>query len=356
MLRVGIVGIGFMGMVHYLSYQRLHGVKVTAICDRSEAKRQGDWTSIQGNFGPAGTQMNLQGVNAYGSIDDLLTDPNIDLVDICLPPKLHASVAIQALMAGKAVFCEKPISLNCNDADRMIDVANEKHQTLLIGHVLPYFPEYAWARREILSGKHGRLLGGSFKRVISDPAWLKNYWSAEEVGGPLFDLHVHDAHFIRTLFGMPVQIKSVGRCRNELPEFWHSLFEYDRVDYGLQPTVEVTGGVVNQPTRTFQHAFEIHCEKSTLMFDFAVIDDDARYLIPPTLLYENGEIARPNLGDGDPMDAFYQELKEVVEIAQGGSQSELLDASLARDAVLLCETQKKSLQTGKATAPKQSLR
>lgn len=356
MLRVGIVGVGFMGMVHYLSYQRLHDVKVTAICDRSEAKRQGDWTSIQGNFGPAGTQMNLQGVNAYGSIDDLLSDPNIDLIDICLPPKFHAPVAIKALKASKAVFCEKPISLSCNDANQMIDVADEQQQTLLIGHVLLYFSEYAWARSEILSGKHGRLLGGSFKRIISNPAWLKNYWSADEIGGPLFDLHVHDAHFIRTLFGMPKQIKSVGRCRNELPEFWHSFFEYDKKGKGIQPTVEVTSGVVNQTTRPFQHAFEIHCEKSTLMFDFAVIDDEPRYLISPTILHESGEIARPDLGDGDPMEAFYQEIKEVVEITQQGSKSDLLDASLARDAILLCETQRQSLQKGTAMTPEQSLR
>ena len=59
MIRVGIAGIGFMGLVHYLTYPKLRGVKVTAISTRSAKRRAGDWTDIQGNFGPRGTEMDL---------------------------------------------------------------------------------------------------------------------------------------------------------------------------------------------------------------------------------------------------------------------------------------------------------
>ncbi len=348
MLRVGIIGIGFMGMVHYLTYQRVRGTKVTAISDRSDKKLNGDWTGIQGNFGPPGSHVDLDGINTYDSIGELLQDENIDLIDICLPPKLHAPIAIKALKAGKAVFCEKPIALTCKEADRMIKVAEAKKLPLLIGHVLPYFPEYAWALKEIHSGKHGKLLGGSFKRVISDPAWLSNYWSATEVGGPLFDLHVHDAHFVRTLFGMPNQVKSTGRMRNDLPEYWHSFFEYDKEKKQPNYTVEVTCGITNQPSRPFQHAFEIHCEKSTLMFDFAVIGDKASYLTPPTILPNRGKVRQPSLGDGDPMEAFHQELKAVTKAIRTGKPTGILEAAIARDAIYLCEKQKQSLNRGKA--------
>ena len=158
-----------MGMVHYLSYQKIAGVRVVAMCDVDPARLAGDWTGIKGNFGPPGEQMDLSGVAMYSSTEELIADPNVELVDITLPPALHADIAVAALQAGKHVFCEKPMALAVGDCDRMVAAASEADRNLMIGHVLPFFPEYAWALREIRSGKHGRLLGGSFTRVISDP-------------------------------------------------------------------------------------------------------------------------------------------------------------------------------------------
>ena len=193
MTRVGIVGIGFMGMVHYLSYKKLAGAEVVALCEQEEKRLAGDWTDIRGNFGPQGEQMDLSGIATSTSVEDLIANPDVDLVDITLPPALHADFAVKALEAGKHVFCEKPMALNVTDCDRMLAAAEASGRQLLIGHVLPFFPEYAWALRAIESGQHGRLLGGSFARVISNPTWLNNFWVADQVGGPMLDLHVHDA-------------------------------------------------------------------------------------------------------------------------------------------------------------------
>ena len=68
MLKIGIAGVGFMGMVHYLSYQKLRGVKVAAICDPAPKRRAGDWRGIRGNFGPPGERMDLAGVAAYETL------------------------------------------------------------------------------------------------------------------------------------------------------------------------------------------------------------------------------------------------------------------------------------------------
>ena len=58
-MKVGIVGIGFMGMIHYLAYQKVRGSKVTAIATRDAKKLAGDWRAIKGNFGPPGAKMDL---------------------------------------------------------------------------------------------------------------------------------------------------------------------------------------------------------------------------------------------------------------------------------------------------------
>src|SRR5437870_3825641 len=111
MLRIGIAGIGFMGMIHYLAWQKVRGTKVIAIGSRDPKKRAGDWRGIRGNFGPEGTQMDLAGVAAYAEYDELLADAKVDLVDLCLPPGMHAAASCRASAAGKHVLCEKPMAL-----------------------------------------------------------------------------------------------------------------------------------------------------------------------------------------------------------------------------------------------------
>src|SRR5205807_3482760 len=104
MVSIGIVGVGFMGMIHYLAARKLKGARVTAICSRDPKKLAGDWRGIRGNFGPPGEQMDLGKIQKYADLDDLLADPTIDLIDVCNPTVQHAPTAIAALKAGKHVL------------------------------------------------------------------------------------------------------------------------------------------------------------------------------------------------------------------------------------------------------------
>ena len=89
MVRIGIVGIGFMGTTHYKAIARVKGAKVTAVCTRDPKKLKGDWRGVQGNFGDDGGVHDLRGVAAYDRIEDLLADDRVDLVDLGLPTTLH---------------------------------------------------------------------------------------------------------------------------------------------------------------------------------------------------------------------------------------------------------------------------
>src|SRR5262245_29700658 len=112
MVRIGLVGVGFMGMIHYLAGQKLQGATVAALCSRDAKKLAGDWRGIKGNFGPPGQVMHLSGVKKYADLEDLLADPEIDLVDVCNPTHLHPDTALRALRAGKHVLVEKAIALS----------------------------------------------------------------------------------------------------------------------------------------------------------------------------------------------------------------------------------------------------
>jgi len=344
MINVGITGLGFMGMIHYLAYQKVAGARVKAICETDPVRLSGDWRSIKGNFGPQGKVMKLKGVARYAELDELLADPSIDLVDVCLPPAQHADAVVAALRAGKHVFCEKPIALFAADANRMVREAQRASRLLMIGHVLPFFPEYRFAYRTVAGGKYGRLIGGHFKRMISDPLWMTHFYDPKVCGGPMIDLHIHDAHFIRLLCGMPRAVQTVGRMRGEVLELFSTQFLFDEPG----PVVTAACGALAQQGRPFTHAYEIYLEGASILFDFASVGKEARLAMPVTVLTNKGRVMRPKLGGGDPVDAFADELGEVIRSIRSGSTSPVLDGSLARDALVLAHKQTQSALHGRA--------
>ena len=319
-----------MGMMHYLAYQKLSGVQVTAICESLPERRKGDWTAIKGNFGPQGTQMDLTGIKTYAEADELFADPNVDLVDICLPPNLHAKMTTAALQAGKHVFSEKPIALTLSDADAMTAAAESHKKLFMVGHVLPFFPAYALVYEAARTNKYGKLIGGHFDRVISDPVWLKGFYNMSTIGGPLLDLHIHDAHFIRLLFGMPQQVQSIGRLRGEVPEYFSTQFVFS--DPSL--VVTATSGCIFQQGRPFMARSEVHFEKATVVVEGS----------GTTILTEDGKALPAELPALDEVGIFANELKELTDSVNREQVSPILGGTLARDALLIALKEMESIQ------------
>jgi len=330
MLKVGIAGLGFMGMIHYLAYQKVEGVKVTAICETLPERRAGDWTAIQGNFGPRGTQMDLTGVKTYADLSELYADKDVDLIDICLTPAAHCAAAVNAFDAGKHVLSEKPISLKTADADKMTAAAAKNGKLFMVAHVLPFFSAYHFVYDAAVSGKYGKLLGGHFNRIISDPVWLKNFYDMNTIGGPLLDLHIHDAHFIRLLFGMPKSVQSVGRLRGEVPEYFSSQFLFEDKDI----LVTANSGCIFQQGRPFMANYEVHFEKATVVLDGEGLK----------VLTEDGKVEKPELPNIDEIGTFAHELSEVVQSVKNGKSSSILGGSLARDALVIALKEMEAVQ------------
>jgi predicted dehydrogenase len=343
MVRVGIVGVGFMGMMHYLAYRQVLEARVAAIATRDAKRLAGDWRGIQGNFGPPGEQMELGDIGRYADWREMLTDPKVDTIDICLPSSFHFDVALAALEAGKHVIVEKPIALEAAQAEQLVRTARERGRMLMVAHVLPFFPEYAFAREAIQSGRYGKLLGGHFKRVIADPLWMKDFHDPNGGGGPVVDLHIHDAHFIRLVCGMPKAVFSSGVVRDDRVRFVNTQFVF--ADPGL--SVTAASGVIEQQGRSFTHAFEIYLEGATLVYDFAVFGDKATASTPLTVIPREGSVQQPALPQAD---AFVLELSEAARAVTSGQASPLLAGELACDALRLCHKEIESIRTGKLVA------
>jgi predicted dehydrogenase len=337
MVRIGIVGVGFMGMIHYLGAQKLQGGAVTAICSRDPKKLAGDWRAIRGNFGPPGQIMDLSNIKKYGHLDALLADKEIDLVDVCNPTDRHADTAIRALRAGKHVLVEKAIALTAEDADRLLEAARQAGRLLMVAHVLPFVPEFAFAADAIRSGKHGRLLGGHFVRVVSRPDWSAEIGDAAKTGGPAVDLHIHDTHFIGLTCGVPEKVFSSGIEEKGAVQYLTTQYLYP----GRDKAVSCSSGAVAQNGRPFVHGFEIYLERATLILQSGTC--------PLTVLTADGKVEQPPMaGGGDPTTAFTEEIQTAVEGVRTGREPDLLSGKLARDALVLCHKEIESVRRGEA--------
>ena len=99
---IGIVGMGFMGLTHLNASQTLKGGAVVAFVTADPRKARGDFRSVRGNFGNGGGRVNVKAYNVYPSLDQLLADDSVDLVDICLPSHLHASAATRKSIPSRS--------------------------------------------------------------------------------------------------------------------------------------------------------------------------------------------------------------------------------------------------------------
>jgi len=336
-MRAAILGVGFMGWIHSLAYQRSSAANLVAFCSRDASKRAGDWRGIQGNFGPPGEQIDVSGMNVYDDLATMLRDPSIELVDICLPPHMHPAAIRQCLDAGKYVLCEKPL---CLDAAQSRELAESARGRLMVAHILPFLPEYRYVCESASSGRLGAVTGGRFKRVIGPPTWIPDFYDEQTVGGPLVDLHVHDAHLIRMLFGMPSSV-SVSRRRHDgdpsaTPQYVDSLFHFD--DPSL--VVGAVSGVINQPSRGFTHGFDIQFEHANVQFEMAAFGDGTVATIPLVVAHADGTVERPELPVADAIGPFVDELDAAAAVVAGGPMPPALDAITAADAIEICIMQR----------------
>ncbi len=329
-----------MGWIHYLGYQRCASAQLVAFCSRDAQKRNGDWRGIQGNFGPPGDQIDMDGVTAYTDLDELLADPDIDLVDICLPPHLHHTAVVKALQAGKHVLCEKPLALTADEALEMQAAARQAAGAdaagrLMVAHILPFFPEYQLLTEAVADGRYGKLLGGHFKRVIGPPDWVPDFYDPTKVGGPLIDLHVHDAHLIRMLMGMPAAAHSVCRKRDGVPKYVETVFRFDDSDL----VVSATSGVIDQHARGFTHGYDVQFEKANIQFESAAFAEGISVSIPLTIAHSDGRVQQPSFAGGDAIESFAVELEAAARQVLSGVVNPVLDAAVAVDAIRICEMQ-----------------
>ncbi|MCL2775964.1 MAG: Gfo/Idh/MocA family oxidoreductase [Oscillospiraceae bacterium] len=218
MLKAALIGIGAMGSGHLDNYLRMKkennpDINLVAVCDIDESKFKNN-QKIQGNLDGVGGGGNVDfsGIHCYTDIDDMLEKEQLDMVSIALPTYLHCEYTVKCLDKGINTFCEKPMALNHEQCQQMIDAAKRGNKKLMIGHCLRFWGQYEVTKEIITSGKFGKPIAGYFFRGGDTPVWSYNNWllKRECGGGALLDQHVHDVDTVNYFFGMPKAVSALG--------------------------------------------------------------------------------------------------------------------------------------------------
>ncbi|QHT63277.1 Gfo/Idh/MocA family oxidoreductase [Paenibacillus lycopersici] len=266
MLKIGLIGLGFMGGAHMDNYLRLEkeglDVRLAAICDINPAKLEG--RAAVGNIETSSEEAIDYGRFAkYSSIAEMLEREELDAVDIALPTYLHKEVTIQCLQAGVHVLCEKPMAMNAADCEAMIQAADASGKQLMIGQCLRFWPAYVYLKELIDNNTYGKVTSASFFRGGGTPTWGPWLMEAEKAGGALLDMHVHDVDAINWLFGLPEAVSCLAS--NLIPGSG-----YDVVSANFRyPDGKVINAQVDwtlQGDFGFEMSFRVNFEQANVLF------------------------------------------------------------------------------------------
>ncbi len=337
-VKIGIIGLGFMGTTHFQIHQKLGKSEIIAVADVDEKKLTGDWSDVVGNIGDFdySKPINMDGIKTYSNAMDLINNPDVEMVDICVPTFLHEKYAVAALKNNKHVFCEKPIGRNLKDAERITEEAEKSVRFFSNGLCVRYWPEYRHAFELYTSGKLGKVKSAVFKRVspsIHDNSWEDWFMKEKLSGGALLDLHLHDTDLVRYFFGKPVSVTSFGM------EGFRSDSGIDHVvtnyDFGDGTLIMAEGGWDPAKAAPFEMSFQIVCEKGTIRLS------EQGYKI----IHEDGSIEEPEPATEELPTGWHVEIDYFLScIINNVQPDKYLSTAEMRESMAIIEAEELSIK------------
>lgn len=333
-VNVAVVGLGFMGVTHLRAYQQVEAANIVAVCDAVRLPVNGILAGVAGNIKKS-DDINLgPQVKVFRKLEEVLADSEVDLVDLCTPTPLHPEQAIAAIKARKNVLCEKPLARTSAAAREILKALETAPGFLMPAMCMRFWPGWSWLKKVVTDQTYGRVLAARFRRLSEMPGWSKQGTYGRggmDLGGALFDLHIHDTDFVQFLFGRPQAVYSRGSVSAD-GTIDHVVTQYV---YPNGPAVYAEGNWLLP--KGFNMAYTLHCENATLDFDLARGAEAMQ-------LTERGQDTR-TIENKDP-DGYNEEVRYVVSCAAAGRKPEVVTAQDGLSALEICEAEEKSIRIG----------
>jgi predicted dehydrogenase len=334
MTRIGIIGLGFMGRMHYDTYAKIPEAQVVAVCDADPRRAAGDLSGGWGNVAGATTE-HLPMDRIRGTTDPaaLLAMPDVDIVDVCLPTPAHVQIVTAALAAGKHVLCEKPMARTAAEARQIASAAAAARGMFMPAMCLRFWSEWEWLKQAVVDNRYGKLRSLAIRRLGSMPAgWFSN---GKLSGGAILDLHVHDTDFIYYLLGKPAAVFSRGyRAGSGEIDHVHTQYLYGD-SAGDAPAISAEGSWAMDAGWPFSMRYTANFERASADYDSS--------RTPTLLLYAGGtkeEIAVST------QDGYFGELRYFIDCVSSGRKPDRVTAADAVAALEIVEAEKTSVESG----------
>ena len=333
-VNVAVVGLGFMGVTHLRAYLQEPSARVVAVCDSVRLPINGVLAGVAGNIKKSDDIHLGKQVKVSRQLKEVLADPEVALVDLCTPTPLHAEQAIAALKASKHVLCEKPLARTSAAARKILKAAKNSPGFLMPAMCMRFWPGWGWLKQVVSDRTYGKVVAAQFRRLSEMPGWSKQgtYTGATDLGGALFDLHIHDTDFVQFLFGPPKSVFSSGVIGAN-GSIDHVITQYN---YGQGPAVYAEGSWLL--AKGFNMAYTLHCERATLDFDLS----RGAAAMHVTETGQSPHVVKLDGGDG-----YGVEISYMLQSVLGGRPPTVVTARDGVTALEICEAEEKSVRSGR---------
>ncbi len=199
-IKVGIVGCGPVADGHLSGWRKVQGSQIVAVADVNEsvAKRTAETWKIP---------------SFYPSLTQLLSHEKVDVIDICTPPQVHATLAVEAMKADADVLIEKPMTITTKDADAILQCKKATGKTVGVIHNWLFDRSVLDAKALVEKGALGEIMSIEVEALAppSDSmAANERHWSHTLTGGRFSEMLVHPIYLVRHFIGrdiIPVDIQ-----------------------------------------------------------------------------------------------------------------------------------------------------
>lgn len=200
MVRIGMVGLGKMGLSHVAIVRAHPEVQLVAACDTMTYL-----TDVLSKH---------TGLKCYAELDEMLNTEQLDAVVVSTPSRLHAGMVQKALDRGLHVFCEKPFVLDVADGERLAQLAESKGAVTQVGYHYRFVGAFQEAARIVQSGALGTV--HHVRAEAYGPVVLRSKggtWRSakSEGGGALYDYACHAVDLVNFVAGAPASVSGVVR-------------------------------------------------------------------------------------------------------------------------------------------------
>lgn len=330
MVKIIIVGAGFMGQTHGTAYKNMEQAQVVAICDKNIEKGM----EFSEGFSCA----------YYEGLGQALEKEDIDVVDICLPTFLHEEYVLLAAGYKKHIFCEKPVTLSLESLDRMLSAVEEAGVEFYVGQVVRFWPEYQEAKK-MYTGRLDEIKSVYCARLSEHPKWSEWYKQVDNSGGGLFDLHLHDIDYLCYLFGNVKSVYATGKKNTY--KCWNHITSTLNFENGISATVE---GIIDMASGyPFTMMLRLVSENQVFEFEMKAgsnLENVANAKRNTYLYLNSGESKKLEI---ETRDAYQIELEHFISCIIEGKKSEVISTESVRNVMCTILAIQKSLETHQET-------